>query len=266
MTKHRASSPRGASEAGRSAFARGQDELRRRRARQALSGALLLSAAAGAGGVVLEARGHHDGSTLGVVLWALAGTCLLAAAAYRPRGDPARWARGARGEMATAELLGRLSPRRWVVLHDLGLPASRANVDHLVIGPTGVWVIDTKSYRAVVRVKRGHLWAGKSEVELGAVGWEAGVISDLLGETTRTLVAVHGAIGHGLPRRGRLCQGTRVLPASGLVRRLRRGRLLRPRLSPRRVRQLADVAGSELSAARRATGPGRAARSTLVSK
>jgi len=33
-----------------------------------------------------------------------------------------------------------------VVLHDRAIPGSRANIDHIGIGPTGVWVIDTKRY------------------------------------------------------------------------------------------------------------------------
>ena len=71
----------------------------------------------------------------------------LAAWLLRPDPDPERWRRGAAGEAATAELLARL-PRRFVVLHDLRIPGGRANVDHLVIGPTGVWVVDSKSYGA----------------------------------------------------------------------------------------------------------------------
>jgi hypothetical protein len=32
------------------------------------------------------------------------------------------------------------------VLHDCAIPRSRANIDHLVIGPTGVWIVDAKCY------------------------------------------------------------------------------------------------------------------------
>jgi len=34
-----------------------------------------------------------------------------------------------------ARLLGPLGRQGWVVLHDLAVPGSRANLDHLVIGP-----------------------------------------------------------------------------------------------------------------------------------
>src|ERR1700722_15213110 len=67
--------------------------------------------------------------------WWLVATstaCLLLAWVVRPRRGPGRWWRGAVGEMATASLLGRLPARKWVVLHDLRVPGSRANIDHLV--------------------------------------------------------------------------------------------------------------------------------------
>jgi hypothetical protein len=41
-------------------------------------------------------------------------------------------------------LLGSLERRGWAVLHDLAIPGIQANIDHLVIGPGGVVVIDTK--------------------------------------------------------------------------------------------------------------------------
>jgi hypothetical protein len=56
--------------------------------------------------------------------------------------------RGAQGEEATAQALKAL-PRDWVVMHDVRWPGRRfANIDHVVIGPGGVFVIDSK------------LWAG----------------------------------------------------------------------------------------------------------
>lgn len=62
----------------------------------------------------------------------------------------ARWAAGADGEERTAALLADLD-RRYAVFHDLALPGTRANVDHLVIGPGGVFLVDSKNYRGAVR-------------------------------------------------------------------------------------------------------------------
>lgn len=61
--------------------------------------------------------------------------------------------KGADGEARTARALSRLG-RDWVVLHDVQWPGRRlANIDHVVVGPGGIFVIDTKN------------WAGRLTVE-----------------------------------------------------------------------------------------------------
>jgi Nuclease-related domain len=37
------------------------------------------------------------------------------------------------------------------VFHDLAVPGSPANVDHLVIGPTGLFVIDSKQWTGSIQ-------------------------------------------------------------------------------------------------------------------
>jgi hypothetical protein len=180
--------------------------------------------------------------------WPLLGLALGtggAAMVLWPRNDPSRWARGAAGELATAALLEHLPGRHWVVLHDLALPGSRANVDHLVIGPTGVWVVDTKAYRARLEVRWPNVLVGSVPLSTAAVRWEAERVSSVLGVEARPIVAVHA---RGLPRRGRRCSGVRVLPATRLVRRLGRGRRLWPSLTPRQVRELGDLAQNQFFA------------------
>jgi hypothetical protein len=50
----------------------------------------------------------------------------------------------------------------WVVLHDLALPKSRADLDHLMIGPGGVFVIDSKQYSGRLQLDpSGRLWDGR---------------------------------------------------------------------------------------------------------
>jgi hypothetical protein len=58
---------------------------------------------------------------------------------FRSAPDTVAWRRGAAGERRTARLLGPLERRGWAVLHDLAIPGSEANIDHLVIGPGGWW-------------------------------------------------------------------------------------------------------------------------------
>jgi hypothetical protein len=66
---------------------------------------------------------------------------------FKPSPDAVAWRRGAAGERRTARLLDLLERHGWAVLHDLAVPGSAANIDHLAIGPGGVFVIDSKQYR-----------------------------------------------------------------------------------------------------------------------
>lgn len=66
--------------------------------------------------------------------------------------------RGAVGEQVTARVLSQLPATSWTVLHDLHWPGRRfANVDHLVIGPPGVFVIDSKNWNGRVEVRHDVL-------------------------------------------------------------------------------------------------------------
>ena len=85
------------------------------------------------------------------MLAAVAAGCGLR---FRPSPDAIAWRRGAAGERRTARLLAALECQGWAVLHDLALPGSQANLDHLVIGPGGVFVIDSKQYRGRLQLAR----------------------------------------------------------------------------------------------------------------
>ncbi|MDQ1393076.1 MAG: hypothetical protein QOF30_2053 [Acidimicrobiaceae bacterium] len=191
-----------------------------------------------------SARNHRLGSaTLAVVAAALAVTWsttgdrrLLPAALvalalswwFRPAGDADRWQRGAAGEVATARLLARL-PRRFVVLHDRCSPGAGGNIDHLIIGPSGLWVVDSKVRRARLRVYRRQVWAGESSVDVTPVSTQALRVGTALGVPATALVAVHGT---ELGRRGKKVTGVRIVPAARAadrIRRRRRGRHLSKR-------------------------------------
>ena len=79
--------------------------------------------------------------------------------------DAARWARGAGGE----ELVEKMLTKRCSdvpVLHDRRIPGSVANIDHIAVAPTGVWVIDTKRYgKGKVRVAKPVF--GKPTLRIG---------------------------------------------------------------------------------------------------
>jgi hypothetical protein len=102
---------------------------------------------------------------------------------FRISQDARAWRLGAQGERRTARILGRLERDGFVAFHDLAVPGSPANVDHLVVGPTGVFVIDSKFYRGVVRVGLdGRLWYGGRSLDrvLGTLWWEAQQVAEAL--------------------------------------------------------------------------------------
>src|SRR3954452_18934163 len=65
--------------------------------------------------------------------------------------------RGALGEERTAATLREL-PAAWTALHDVRWPGRRfANIDHIVIGPGGVFVVDSKNWSGNITVSAGVL-------------------------------------------------------------------------------------------------------------
>ncbi len=56
------------------------------------------------------------------------------------------WNQGAEGELAVASCLARLGPE-WTVLHSIPVGNGTSDIDHVVIGPGGVFTINTKTMR-----------------------------------------------------------------------------------------------------------------------
>lgn len=212
-----------ASVAGGSASANFRATRRRRRCRVAF-GLVALAAAAWAVVAALPA-------VVALGLGAGGAAALVAGLLGPSVRDADRWWRGAEGERRTAEVLDALPARRWAVWHDLAVPGSRSNIDHLVIGRTGIWVVDTKTTRARIRSGWRSVSFGDRRLDSSATRWEADVVADRLGAMVgdrlrhpirvRPLIAVHG---DGLRARGGRCGGVRVVPVAGLLPRLRRGR------------------------------------------
>jgi hypothetical protein len=70
--------------------------------------------------------------------------------------DPGRLRRGILGEEAVADALEGLPPS-YLVVH--GLSTGRGDVDHVVIGPTGVFAIETKAWEGTFYRSRGQLYS-----------------------------------------------------------------------------------------------------------
>lgn len=64
------------------------------------------------------------------------------------------WERGAAGEQETAAVLACLPAEQWTAIHDVRWPGRRyANVDHVLVGPGGVLVIDSLCWSGRVEVR-----------------------------------------------------------------------------------------------------------------
>jgi hypothetical protein len=200
----------------------------------------------GAGGGVL---GGLLAPRLGLVLGGLVAVAASWALRFRPSADAVAWRRGAAGERRTARLLAAMERQGWAVLHDLAVPGSAANIDHLAIGSGGVFVIDSKQRRGRLQLDTvGKLWHGRYPLAptLGAVSWEADQAARVLpdpGVAGVPIVAVHGA---QVPWGKVVTDGVPVVAARRLPSLLRQ---LPAVLGPERVAWLADQARVRFHAA-----------------
>jgi endonuclease YncB( thermonuclease family) len=81
------------------------------------------------------------------------------------------WERGADGEQATATALAALPDETWTVFHDVRWPGRRyANVDHVAVGPSGIFVIDSKNWSGRITIRDNVLRQGGRAREEAVVG------------------------------------------------------------------------------------------------
>ncbi len=95
----------------------------------------------------------------------------IAAALFEPetdkrlRQEERNWSTGADGEHDLASYLARRCPDI-PMLHDRRAPASRGNIDHIAIAPSGVYVIDCKRYKGKIEVSEPLLGGGKAKLKI----------------------------------------------------------------------------------------------------
>lgn len=111
------------------------------------------------------------------------GAVVLAFTGARCPQDARRWFQGANGERRTARRLRNAGAfgglRGWWFAHDLRIPRSRANLDHVAVHPSGQLVVylDTKAWHArnaTVRVHGNRLMYGPWDQTktLDTIAWE----------------------------------------------------------------------------------------------
>lgn len=102
--------------------------------------------------------------------------------------------RGANGKLVTGWWLGRL-PDGWHVINDVPAGDAGANVDHLVIGPAGVFTINTKNLTGKVWVgPKSILYNRRSTDFLPRASAEARRASRLLSAAVERPVDVRGVL------------------------------------------------------------------------
>jgi hypothetical protein len=112
------------------------------------------------------------------------------------------WDTGAIGEERLGQKLNELASDALRVLHDRRIPGTRANIDHIAVTPTGVYVIDPKRYsgRPTLRVEGGLLRA-RTEKLLVAGRDRTKLVDGVL----KQVDLVRAIVGEDIPVTGVLC-------------------------------------------------------------
>lgn len=111
---------------------------------------LALAAAAGALWALVSRRGHVPPPSIVQRWWA--GIRKAAPRRRRARGEY-----GDEGERSFASILGSALPKSYVAVEGL-LVARRLDADLLVVGPTGIWVFESKYWSGAI-VARAGAWS-----------------------------------------------------------------------------------------------------------
>jgi hypothetical protein len=180
----------------------------------------------------------------------LASFAVVAFAVTRLPREALSWDKGARGERRSAEALDPLGERGFVLLYNRLMPDGRGDIDSVAIGPTGVWVIETKNLSGAVEVVHDRLFVKDYDRQamVEQVYREAFAVQQIVGDllAPAVLMAVPVLCFHGLraPKAGSV-GGVRVTSGSNLAALLTGGL---QKLDPDLVQQIATVLDRKLRA------------------
>jgi hypothetical protein len=121
--------------------------------------------------LVPDSPGLREWSSMPALSWTLGTAMALAALVglVRPSRSESAWRTGASGERRVGRTLHALREQGVQVVHDVAMPGSSANIDHVAVTPSGVFTIETKRYTGKLEVRsRGtELWiAGRNRSAL----------------------------------------------------------------------------------------------------
>jgi hypothetical protein len=154
------------------------------------------------------------------------------------------WATGAAGEERVAKLLAKYLDARIALLHDRRIPGTRANIDHIAVAASGVWVIDAKCYKGQkVTVERPLF--GKPKLLIGRR--DKTRLIDGVQRQVEAASLVVSRIAPGTPVRGALCFSDAELPLIGRLR-INDFELLYPRQLAKRINRPGPVCEADSAA------------------
>jgi hypothetical protein len=111
------------------------------------------------------------------------------------------WDVGGLGEERIGGYLDRVVGDNGLVLHDRSVRRSRANIDHIAIVPSGIWVIDTKDYKGQVQQRDLGGWF----VSRPALYVDGHNRTSLIPGVLKQATAVKQAAGGGVPVHAVIC-------------------------------------------------------------
>ncbi len=144
----------------------------------------------------LAATGHKPHGLKRVVAFLFGPSAVEKRELLRERN----WSAGAEGEVMLAAHLVR-SCAAVPLLHDRRMPGSRANIDHIAVAASGIYVIDAKRYRGKIEVHKPLFGAPKLTID----GRDR---TRLIAGLARQVSAVEAAVSDiapGVPVHGCLC-------------------------------------------------------------
>ena len=109
--------------------------------------------------------------------------------------DSLSWYRGALGEVAVGRILATL-PAEWTVFHALPIGKKGADIDHVVIGPGGIFTINTKNHsgKAVWVAGQTLMVSGQKQPHIRNAEFEATRVTTLLRERMPSLPPVQSVV------------------------------------------------------------------------
>jgi Nuclease-related domain len=84
----------------------------------------------------------------------------------RARRDP-KWTKGAAGEYLMDLSLHKHINEGAVILTDREVPGTKSNIDHIVVAPSGVWIIDAKIWRGKIEYKSTSMFSAERRLFVG---------------------------------------------------------------------------------------------------